>query len=130
MSPFLIILLIGIFLSFYNPFVGLCFFVIVALYYYLFRPRHSLELGEGEHGSVRAKIKRIVLSNQGGRCGHRGCSKKKYLAIHHIVPRNMGGDNRVSNLVYLCPEHHAVAHDPGSGKVSYGSIPKYLRWNI
>lgn len=30
--------------------------------------------------------------------------------LHHIVPRHMGGDNRLSNIVPLCRECHCKAH--------------------
>lgn len=29
---------------------------------------------------------------------------------HHIIPRSEGGDNRKSNLCYLCPSHHRACH--------------------
>jgi len=29
---------------------------------------------------------------------------------HHIIPRCMGGDNMVTNLVLLTPEEHYIAH--------------------
>lgn len=33
-----------------------------------------------------------------------------YSELHHIVPRCMGGDDRLSNLVRLTPEEHFIAH--------------------
>lgn len=32
------------------------------------------------------------------------------LAVHHVLPRSYGGDERAHNLMLLCPNHHAVAH--------------------
>lgn len=32
------------------------------------------------------------------------------LDIHHIVPRAKGGSNDMSNLTYICPNCHRVAH--------------------
>jgi len=86
------------------------------------------ELGAGEYGAIRAEIKRAVLARQRGRCNHYSCAINKYLEFHHILPRHLRGDNRVSNIRALCPNHHASAHDArGNGKASYGAVPRYLR---
>lgn len=37
---------------------------------------------------------------------------------HHIIEKNNGGSNDHSNLTYLCPNCHRLAH--------YGKIPKYI----
>lgn len=84
------------------------------------------ELGVGETGPVRAEIKRVVSKRQKGKCGKNGCNIKRYLVLHHIVPRHLGGDNRVSNLIYLCPNHHSEAHD-NNGKATFNGVPKYLK---
>ena len=36
--------------------------------------------------------------------------KKKGYHRHHIVPKYAGGDDSLSNLIYLTPEEHAQAH--------------------
>lgn len=41
------------------------------------------------------------------RCQYCGRPAEQY---HHIVPRHMGGDNRLSNIVPLCYECHLKAH--------------------
>ena len=33
-----------------------------------------------------------------------------YTEIHHILPKSMGGDDNMTNLVKLTPEEHLVAH--------------------
>lgn len=42
--------------------------------------------------------------------------------LHHIVPRHVGGDNRLSNIVPLCYECHCKAHSkrPCRDGVKYG----------
>ena len=40
--------------------------------------------------------------------------------LHHIIPRQMGGDNRFSNIVPLCDECHKKAH----GKKHYKNTNK------
>lgn len=89
--------------------------------------RKPMELGEGETGPIRQVIKKVVLQRQKGKCGQYGCKYSRNLELHHIIPRNLGGDNRVSNLIYLCPNHHSQAHETRKGKVNFNGIPKYLK---
>ena len=30
--------------------------------------------------------------------------------IHHIIPKSKGGTNDMSNLTYICPNCHRIAH--------------------
>jgi len=39
---------------------------------------------------------------------------KKAIHIHHIKPRELGGENKQYNLVYLCPNHHSQIYIPES----------------
>lgn len=41
-------------------------------------------------------------------CGIEGNSTK--MDVHHIVPRNQGGSNQMSNLILLCRKCHDAAH--------------------
>jgi hypothetical protein len=36
--------------------------------------------------------------------------KGRGLAVHHVIPVMAGGSDDESNLVILCPNHHAMAH--------------------
>lgn len=38
------------------------------------------------------------------------CGFTKALEIHHIIPRAKGGNNKIENLVMLCPNCHALTH--------------------
>jgi len=67
------------------------------------------EIGEGEYGPFTIEIKRIVYSRYHQRCAR--CRHSENLHIHHTIPRADGGDNRISQLILLCPNHHAKAHD-------------------
>lgn len=40
----------------------------------------------------------------------RDISKFEYLEKHHIVPKALGGKNDKSNIVYLTPREHLIAH--------------------
>lgn len=37
-------------------------------------------------------------------------NKDKYIEKHHIIPRCMNGTNDFSNLIYLTPKEHYIAH--------------------
>ena len=39
---------------------------------------------------------------------------KRYDALHHIVPRSMGGEDNEENLVPLCQFHHREIHNTGA----------------
>jgi|SRR3990167_2520014 len=68
------------------------------------------EPGEGEFGPIRDELKDAVWEHQGGRCAVNGCDWTKTMNCHHIKHREDGGDNRLSNLIYLCPNHHTEIH--------------------
>ena len=40
------------------------------------------------------------------------CEDKSQINFHHIVPRELGGDNSKSNLIELCPNCHAKVYIP------------------
>lgn len=53
---------------------------------------------------------------------------KKYAArlvhAHHVVPLASGGGNDPDNILFLCPNHHALAHRLGSQRhgIWYGAV--------
>ena len=40
------------------------------------------------------------------------CEDKSQINFHHIIPKELGGNNRVSNLIELCPNCHARVFVP------------------
>lgn len=52
----------------------------------------------------RKKVLRFY-NNQCFICGYR-----YFLAIHHIIPKRKGGNDRIDNLIVLCPNHHKEWH--------------------
>lgn len=55
-------------------------------------------------------VARMVLRRDRGCCRVPGCRSARWLHIHHIVPRELGGSNDPSNLVCLCFAHHQALH--------------------
>lgn len=58
----------------------------------------------------------------------RGRVLQGYRERHHVLPRCMGGDDSLGNLVYLTPEEHYVAHQllvrlhPGHAGLVYAAM--------
>ena len=57
------------------------------------------------------KLKPKIAKIKGDRCFYCGDPATEY---HHIIPRHMGGDNRLENIVPMCTECHRKAHSKRS----------------
>ncbi|MCP4143808.1 MAG: HNH endonuclease [bacterium] len=70
-----------------------------------------------ENGRNKATIKpstrREVMSRDNHTCQGQGCSSKRYLEIHHKIPRSQGGNNSIGNLITLCSACHSMVHSRG-----------------
>jgi len=44
------------------------------------------------------------------RCENPYCKYTSFLRVHHIVEENEGGNNKLDNLIVLCPYCHDLAH--------------------
>jgi hypothetical protein len=56
-----------------------------------------------------------VQLRDGGQCAHTNahgerCGNRRWLDIHHVIPRGQGGDNQLENLTTLCSAHHRSEH--------------------
>jgi hypothetical protein len=60
---------------------------------------------------VPPATRRKVLHRDQGRCQVPGCRCYDNLDIHHIVHREHGGTNELSNLTVLCEAHHLCHHE-------------------
>ena len=48
----------------------------------------------------------LKVDSKGNRCENR-----RWLDVHHVVPRAAGGSNAPENLITLCSAHHRIEHD-------------------
>ena len=62
-------------------------------------------------GDIPASVRRQVERRDRGRCVVPGCRCSRYLHMHHIVPREAGGEHIAGNLCLLCTAHHRAVHD-------------------
>ena len=60
--------------------------------------------------SIPAPTRRNVFIRDRYCCTYPGCTSKRFLEAHHIVPRAEGGTNFASNLTLLCDSHHKDLH--------------------
>jgi hypothetical protein len=68
---------------------------------------------ERAHQEISPATRRKVLHRDEQRCQVPGCNCHSNLDIHHIVHREHGGTNDLSNLTSLCESHH-LAHHAGT----------------
>jgi hypothetical protein len=73
----------------------------------------GLDVVERAHQEISPATRRKVLHRDQQRCQVPGCSCHSNLDIHHIVHREHGGTNDLSNLTVLCEAHH-LAHHAGT----------------
>lgn len=65
--------------------------------------------------TIPPRIRREVLARDNHRCRAPGCHRTRFLEVHHIVPRNNGGNNKPDNLITLCSACHRLGHEKGGG---------------
>jgi hypothetical protein len=59
---------------------------------------------------VRAIVQRDKAQCSGKNPDGTRCSQTKYLEIHHLKPKSLGGTHSLNNLVLLCSGHHHQRH--------------------
>ena len=72
--------------------------------------------------TIPPRVRREVLARDRHACQAPGCGRRRYLEVHHVVPRNRGGSNAAGNLVTLCAACHRVMHE-GAGERSLPARP-------
>ena len=69
--------------------------------------------GKPNRSTIPPRVRRAVLARDRHRCQAPGCRHIHHLEVHHIVPRNKGGANRMDNLITLCSGCHRIWHEKG-----------------
>ncbi len=70
--------------------------------------------GKRNRAVVPPALRREVLERDGHRCRVAGCGSTRFLAVHHVKPRQAGGPNTTENLVALCGSCHRAIHELGA----------------
>lgn len=55
--------------------------------------------------------RRQVFRRDDGRCVVPGCNHAMFVDVHHLVPRECGGDHDPENLACFCGAHHRAVHE-------------------
>ena len=67
--------------------------------------------GERNRATIPPSVRAAVLTRDRHRCITPGCGSARFLEVHHLLPRALGGTNDVENLITLCSRCHQYAHD-------------------
>jgi uncharacterized protein DUF222/HNH endonuclease len=70
-------------------------------------------VGIGRRGRVVPRWMRRQLEHRDPQCRFEGCSRTRWLVIHHIVPWARGGPTDLDNLIRVCTTHHRQLHEGG-----------------
>ena len=68
-----------------------------------------LDVGRARR-TIPSAIGRALWLRDGG-CRVPGCGREQHLHAHHVQAWAEGGKTSQSNLVLLCPSHHALVHE-------------------
>lgn len=71
---------------------------------------HRRAPGKKNRAAVPERLRRAVLQRDRFRCRSAGCGGTSFLAVHHLVPRELGGANALGNLITLCSSCHRALH--------------------
>jgi 5-methylcytosine-specific restriction endonuclease McrA len=87
-----------------------------------------VEPGRRARQTVSPALRRAVLARDQHRCRAPGCGNRKFLEVHHVIPREQGGPHAADNLVTLCSRCHKFLHERpdvpwAKGLLSAAAVP-------
>ena len=59
---------------------------------------------------IKSAFATAVDAPTSARRGER-CENRRWIDVHHVRPRSLGGANTLENLVMLCSAHHRMVHE-------------------
>lgn len=74
--------------------------------------------------TIPPRTRREVMARDRHRCQAPGCGRRRFLEVHHVVPRGRGGSNGAENLVTLCSACHRLVHEGAGGVVRRFDEPR------
>lgn len=79
-----------------------------------------------ERGLLKPELKKDIYSKYANKCYVCNYSIVPALRVHHIIPREFGGNNNFENFVLLCSNCHTLVHFFSSTKYQNKEIKKYI----
>ncbi len=67
--------------------------------------------GGPNRATIPPSVRAAVLARDRHRCAAPGCRSTRFLEVHHVLPRRLGGSNRAENLTTLCSRCHGFVHE-------------------
>jgi 5-methylcytosine-specific restriction endonuclease McrA len=80
--------------------------------------------GRKARQTVSPALRKAVLARDQHRCRAPGCGSRKFLEVHHVIPREQGGSHAAANLVTLCSRCHRFLHEHSGVPWAQGLIEK------
>ncbi|HRE87621.1 MAG TPA: DUF222 domain-containing protein [Myxococcota bacterium] len=75
---------------------------------------------------VSPPLRRALQVRDGG-CRFPGCTNRRWVDAHHIIPWSHGGPTTKANLLLLCTTHHRFVHELGYTIEGDGDSPTFKR---
>jgi len=75
--------------------------------------------------TIPAALRRALVARDEG-CRFPGCTHRKWIDAHHIVPWSKGGETSLENTVLLCTFHHTLLHEGGFGMEREGGELRFV----
>lgn len=69
------------------------------------------EPGKRNTSTIPPAMRRMVLARDRHKCTTAGCEHTRFLEVHHLKPRSLGGNNHPDNLITLCGACHRLWHE-------------------
>jgi len=79
-------------------------------------------------GPPRVPTEEAILARDRYECQCPGCTSRRGLRAHYIVPLSEGGSDTPENQVTLCAGHRSIIRD-GHARV-FGRAPDDLTWEL
>lgn len=97
--------------------------------------RFSKDVTDTTELSISQWKKIVLTDNPDAKCDITGETDKRFLIVHHLVPRNMGGLNTKENAVILSAQYHQAFHSQYGHNVGIKEYEEFkhaerLRLNI
>lgn len=81
----------------------------------------------GRKQRVVSPSMRRALQVRDGCCRFPGCTNRRWVDAHHIIPWSRGGPTTKANLILLCTTHHRLVHELGYQIDGDAKAPVFLR---